>query len=61
MTGVGSSHAGPKPRKMSAISRAGRHTSAARHAGGSFVLGRSGVRRSSGLVTARMMLAAACV
>ena len=55
-------HAGPWPRKISATSSLGRATRAARQAGaltlGSFFLGVSGVRRSSGLMTSRIVLVA---
>jgi hypothetical protein len=55
-------HAGPWPRKISATSNLGRATRAARQAGGSslgsFFLGLSGVRRSNGLMTSRIVLVA---
>jgi hypothetical protein len=53
-------HAAPKSRKMSATSSAGRGTSADRYAGGSGLLATSGVSRSSGLITLRMVLVATC-
>src|SRR5262249_58102457 len=63
-------HAGPWRRKISATSSLGRANSAARQAGASAlvsclisllissVLGRSGVRRSDGLMTSRIVLVA---
>jgi hypothetical protein len=51
-------HAGPWSRKMSATSRAGRATRAALYAGGSSRLTRSGVSRSSGLMTVRIVVVA---
>ena len=60
-------HAGPWPRKISATSSVGRATRAARQAGagdaclGSLSLTISGVRRSSGLVTSRIVLVATWV
>jgi hypothetical protein len=55
-------HAGPWPRKIPATSSAGRATRAARQAGGaglrSSFLTISGVRRSSGLITSRIVLVA---
>jgi len=56
---LASSQAGPKSRKMSATSRAGRCMGAPGYVGGSSS-GRSGVKRSSGLVTARSTLVATC-
>ena len=43
---------------MSATSRAGRITGGERYAGGSSLPARSGVRRSSGLMTVRIVLVA---
>ena len=60
-------HAGPWRRKISATSRAGRDTRAAGQPGGSSLgssflfLGISDVRRSSGLMIARIVLVATCV
>ena len=51
-------HAGPWPRKISATSKVGRDTGVALQAGGSSRLVRSGVRRSSGLMTVRIVLVA---
>src|SRR6185369_15421661 len=53
-------HAAPKLRKMSATSRAGQDMLAGSYAGGSFLFARSGVRRSNGLVIARIVLLATC-
>ena len=50
--------AAPWSRKTSATSRAGRITGGERYAGGSPLQARSGVRRSSGLMTARIVLMA---
>src|ERR1700680_5294475 len=55
-------HADPWRRKIYATSNLGRATCVVRQAGGlslgSFFLGTSGVRRSSGLMTSRMVLVA---
>jgi hypothetical protein len=50
-------HAGPWSRKISATSSAGRMC-AGRYGGGVSLLARSGVRRSSGLMTSRIVLVA---
>ena len=50
-------HADPWPRKISATSSAGRMRPES-YAGGVSLLARSGVRRSSGLVTSRIVLVA---
>ena len=70
---LASRHAGPWRRKISATSSLGRANSAARQAGSTLAslsasrlvaslvssfLGRNGVRRSSGLMTSRMVLVA---
>ena len=56
---LASRHAAPWPRKMSATSRDGRAMAAGYAVPAPF--GRSGVSRSSGLITSRMMLVATCV
>ena len=53
-------HAAPKFRKMSATPRAGQDMLAGSYAGGSFLFARSEVRRSNGLVIARIVLLATC-
>ena len=58
MAGIGLRHAGPWPRKISATSSAGRDTRAARQPGGSALLELCGAKRSSGLMTWRIVLVA---
>ena len=58
---VGIAPCGPWPRKISATSRLGRATQAGYVGGAAISFGASGVSRSSGLMTSRMMLVATWV
>ena len=60
MAGVGRTPRSTEVAEDVATSGAGRDMLAGSYAGGSFLFARSGVRRSNGLVIARIVLVATC-